>query len=271
MTTVTPTIGGEPITIGEFSAYKAIFAMEIVSEVESAFREVMSGAAEYKRRFEAENFVEMSRAEARRQFRPQVLIRQEETDDGRVAVEPMMRDGEPVLGPDPLGHLADADWAASGQVLRIPESPSQEMQIGAMVPLAFKLARTQVLRLVALAMTPNRDLEAWDGERDIAVELDRVAREMLHRAKADELVRLAVAVAHQCREQLAGPFEEATAAWRQLWPQQGQDEETEAAPAPEPMRLETEPSDDGPTSSTESPDDTAGRPTSSSTEPASVS
>lgn len=269
------TIGGEPRTLGDFSAFKAIFAMEIVTEVEGAWRQVLTEGARFKREFEAENFVAMDRAEARRRYLPRPLYREirEETEDGRMALrdEPVLdAQGNPVLGPDPLGHLTEEDWQASGQKLRIADSPGEQLQIAAMIPVAFRHARVHVFRLLALTLTPNRELEEWDGEKDIATELDRISRELQHRAKADEIVRLGVAVVALCKEQLAGPFEEAAAAFRTVF----QKETPPATTEPEPMRIEDEadaPSDEPPTSSTESLADTDGRPTSSSTEPASVS
>lgn len=271
-----PTIGGEEVSIGDFSAFKAIFAMEIVTEVEGAFRQVLSETAAFKRQYEKENVVEIPRAEARRQFRPKPLYkaRQIIADDGEtieeVVEEPVIdeKTGEPVLGPDPLAHLTDQDWQASGNMLRLADSPGDDVIFAQMIPTGFKLARAQVLRLIALALTTNRELEEWDGQgsETIAGQLDQKGKKLLHQARADELVRLAVAVARKCKDQLGGPFDEAAAAFRELRPSKQQQTEEPTAPEQQPVSVETEGEPSAkPTSSTESPAATGGRQTSSST------
>lgn len=272
-------IGGEPRTLGGFSAYKAFKAMDIIAAAQGIYQQVLSASADFKRRYETENVVVIPRSEARRQFAPTPLVRtvREETDDGRPVVrhEPVLDDaGLPVLGPDPLAHLTDADWEASDNVLTIGDSPSEGMQFAAMVPKAFELGREQVLSLLAIALVANADLEKWDADGDVDAELDRVAKSLQHDASADELVTLAVAVIGLCREQIAGPFDQLVTALRTTFrplataSEAATEATTETGPdgsgRPAPMRVETEPS---PPSSTESPDGTDGPPTSSSTEP----
>lgn len=262
-------IGGEPRQLGDFSAFKAVHAMEVVGQIEETVRELVHEGGDFRREYERRHFVEMTRAEARRQYRPQPLYVQEEIDEGRVRAVPVMRGDVAVLGPDPLGHLTDADWEASGNVLRIPETPDENAVIAALVPKAFASARVHVMRLLALVVTPNSDLEKWDGASDIDAELDTVARELMHRADAEELIRLAVAAIGMAKAQIAGPFVEAREAMRTLF--------ASSTPAttervPEPMTIERDDeSSSSPTSSTSSPADTDGTPPSSATEPAGVS
>lgn len=275
-------IGGEQRSLGEFSAYKAFKALEILGDVESAWREVLTGAAEFKRQYIGEHFVEMSRAEARRQLRPRVLerTRRVELEDGRIELvdEPVLGEGgEPLLSPDPLGHLTEADWEASGHVLRIPESPSEALQVAAMVPLAFRLAREAALDLMALALCSNSDLEEWDREGGDVVDAKLRDRgtDLRHRAKLDELVDLATATLALCREQVAGPFGRLAEEARTIFKPPASETE-EDGKLPPPMSVVEEGDEDdstqgSPTSSSPSPDDSDGRPTSSSTEPASDS
>jgi hypothetical protein len=269
------TIGGEPRSLGDFSAYKAFKAMELMAAAESVVREVVREGARFKREHEAENFVVMDRAEARRQFRPRPLERivREEGEDGRIAVreEPVLdAAGEPVLGPDPLGHLTDADWEASSNQLRISESPSERMQGAAMIPIAFRLGREQVMRLLALVLAANSDLERWETDGDVDAELDQAARALLHRARADELLELAGAALQLCREQVAGPFERLMETERTTFAQP--DSEPEEGKVPEPMQVEIEDeTPSSPASSTDSPAATAGSPPSSSTAPVGAS
>lgn len=266
-------IGGEPRTLGGFSAFKAFKAMEILGNAESIYRRVLSESAAFTREFEAENVVELDRAEARRQFRPQPVYEQttEETETGSVATAtPVLIEGEPLLGPDPLGHLTDADWEASGNRLRIGKSPSEDVKIAAMIPRAFELGRLEATRLLALAITPNADLEKWDNDGDVDAELETVAKRLLHQATADELVALAIATLRLCKEQISGPFGELVEAARTTF-RAAKDPETTAtgeSGQPEPMRVVTPGS---PTSSSESPADSDGNPESSSTALASAS
>lgn len=270
------TIGGEQVQLADFMAFKAIKAMEIISEVEGAWRDVLDETASFVHDYETKNVVELPRAEARRQMRPAVLYRQEEGEDGRVKAEPVLGDdGQPLLGPDPLGHLTEDDWQASDNVLRMPESPSEAMRTAAMVPVAFKLARTSVLRMLALLLTSNRDLEQWDENGDdIDARLDDAGKRLLHQASAAELVNVTTAAMHTLRDQLSGPFVEAREAFRNAFSTTTteQEEATQTEPEREPMRLvEDGSSEPAPTSSTDSPADTAGTPAPASTEPAGAS
>lgn len=263
-------IGGEPRQLGDFSAFKAVHAMEVVGEIEATVRELVHEGGDFRREYEQRHFVEMTRTEARRQYRPQPLYLREALEGGGERAVPVLR-GEgavAVLGPDPLGHLTDADWEASGNVLRIPESPDENAVMMALVPKAFATAHKSVTRLLALVVTPNSDLEKWDGTSDIDDELDRVARDLMHRASADELIRLAVAAMELAKAQIAGPFVEAREAMRSLFASSA----TAATdPVPQPMTIERDESATSPTSSTSSPDGTGGTPPSSATAPAGVS
>jgi hypothetical protein len=266
-------IGGEPRSLGGFSAYKAFKAMEIIASAEEVYRQVLVESASFRRDFEERNVVEVQRAEARRQFGPQPLMRifRDQNEEGEtVAIrdEPVLDDdGLPMMTPDPLGHLSDADWEASGNKLRLVQSPSEQVSVAAMIPTAFRLGREQALRLLALVLTSNSDLEKWDADGDVDAELDKGAKDLVHRAAADELVRLAVAALDLCKGQIAGPFDELVAAVRTTFAKPEAEEEVETR-SPEPMQVETP---DSPTSSGESADDSDGTPPSSSTALASAS
>lgn len=288
MTSTQPTIGGEPVTIQEFSAFKAIHAMDVLSEVEGSWRQVVYAMGDYKTEFGKKNTMRLSRAEARRQFRAKPLYRARNVvkDDvvTEVIEEPVIdASGQPVLGPDPLAHLSDSDWQSSGNVLEIPEQPSPDEVIAAMVPFAFKLARVQVLRVIALALTPNRQLEEWDTDAPgdpgvLNQHLDDSARRLVHEAKADEIVAIAVAVAEKIKAQLVGPFEQARAAFKDLIPKETPAASEEELPPPmtiveedDELAATTTSSEQSepeskPASSIGSPASTGGPPTSSSTD-----
>lgn len=276
-------IGGEPITLGDFSGYKAGLVLSAARNIMKSAPEILDEVARFKRQYSEANYVELARAEARRQFRPavvyrDVIARDEETKevlrdgDGVVVIarEPFVgRDGEPVIGPDPLGHLTDADWAASGEVLRIPRPASEELQWAVMVPVVFDLAREQVLRLLAAVVTSNRDFEEWDlegGDAKVDAELEQAAKSLQHRARGDELVRLAGATVELLEEQFLAALEESRSRLGGLRRIFNRQEKAPAPSAPEPTRMETSPSEQ--TGSTPSPGDTEEAPETGSTEPA---
>lgn len=272
-------VGGEEIRIADFSAFKAIYALAEVSAMQGVWRQVLDAGATFKREYEAAHYVEIDRAHARQRFAPRVLLEDAPLEaDGKVVVDidgvpllrqvPMLRDGQPVMGPDPLAHLSEQDWHASGHKLRVPDSPETMLEVAAMIEAGFRLARPQVIRLLALATTPNADLEKWDtdgGDATIAAQLDDAGRRLVYRASVAELVHLAIAVVELMRAQLADPFDaarEAIKAWR---PKPG-------PTAPQPMTVETiGDAASPPTSSTDSPTDTDGIPEPSSTEQPGIS
>jgi hypothetical protein len=258
------TIGGEPRTLGDFSAYKAFKAMETVAQVEEVWRAVLSAAAAYKREYEAENYVELDRSSARRHFAPIPLWETVHNEDGTTIERPALNaGGEPIVGPDPLAHLSEGDWEASGQKLRLPDSPSEQLVTAHMIPVAFKLGRDQVLRLLAIATVSNADIEKWDadGVEHVDTELDKAAHELLHRCKADELLELAAAALEHFKAQVAGPFEKLVASVQTTFRQQ----EAEVS-GPRPMTVESTEStggspDSAPGSADASDGDTATSPT----------
>lgn len=288
----TVTIAGEQQSVGNFSAFKAMLVMDIIADAEKVYREILQEAAAFKIDYERANVVEFDRATARREFAPRVLFKvvREEKDDGRIEVhqEPVLDEqtGEPKLGPDPLGHLTEEDWTASGNVLRIFESPSDEVVYAATLPRAFKMARDEMLSLLAIVTSSNADLERWDNDDDVDQQLEDTEKRLLHRASQSELVSLAAAALRVCREEIRGPFdelvEEIRTTFRRQTPEtsetpvpatdpQATDETIEPEPIstiePEPMQVETLGS---PSSSTSSEADTDGTPQSSSIEPASA-
>lgn len=282
------TIGGETRNIGQMSAFKAMMVGDLLTDAEQAVREVLLEMARFKRSYEQEHYTEMGRAEARLAHRPGALWREVPvTNDGEVvkdddgvvvlAREPVLVDGRPVIGPDPLGHMTEADWEHSGQVLQQHETPAEGYQWAAVVPVAFRLARSTVLRLVALALTPNADLEKWDDQGDeIRDKLDEEAKRLVHRSAADELMAAFVSTLEAAKDQLAGPFGQARAAVGDLLGRSQEGEKEPASSPPPPMTPASDESTSSQTSSTssgagtaESPGGTS--PTGSPSEPSSVS
>ena len=266
------TLGGEEIAVAQFSAFKALLFGELLGDAEPAFRKLTDETQQLRSEWMQRRKITMTRTEARRQFRPQPLVRSVEQPDGTYVHEPAtLEDGTPIVGPDPLAHLTEADWAACDHKLVIPEAPSDNELFAAMVPKAFKIARTEVMRMLALALVTNRTLEDLD-EQDAATGeplteyLDAEVKKIAHRASLEELVDAARILGVYVIEQVRGPFDSLVAAVQEAFQGQPDPEPTEGM---EPGSFElagetpTEPS----TSSTHSADATAGSPTSSSTAP----
>lgn len=276
---ITVTINGQPTTLPDFTAFKAVHAMETLGAIESQVREIMHEAGDFRAEWMKRHSLSIPRAEARRQFRPEPLLKQETTEDG-VSITPMLDDaGAVILGADPLAHLTDADWEASGNTLVVPEQPDDSAVQMALIPKAFKIARESVMELLSLAVVADRDVEQWDAAGELEEKLKVRGKALLFECKADELAKLAVAVIRLAREQVADPFDAARAEIQAMFSRpEDVDGEATAEPPIEPMSVEPPESDEpesetgsSPTSSTASPADTAGVPTPSSTAPAGVS
>lgn len=291
------TVGGEPRQVGDFSAFKAATAMELIADAQEAWEKVLVVGAEFKRRYEDDHYVEVTRAEARRMFPPQVMVRDTPVkrgepdpqtgdefvrdDDGVVvfAREPILTDaGEPVLGPDPLGHLTEQDWAESDNKIRLREAPKEELELAAMVPQGYRIAKTEFLRLLALVLTPNGDLERWDEDEslDVIARLSEEGERLIHRAKLAELAAVALEAVRVLREELQDPFDQIRTEIKRAFPQSPDPDQPEPMRIEEPAEPEGEPSELESTtgsepSSTPSPAATAGDGERSSTAAASSS
>lgn len=204
-------VGGETRHVDEFSGFKAIKIGSAVRELIAQAPQVLSAGAAFKRAYEAEHYIEMDRAEARIELRPRPLYRDapELDKDGDVVAlkaEPILNEhGEPVLGPDPLAHLTERDWEESGHRYRQRQSPAEELEWAAMFPVAFDVGRTAILRLFALFLASNADLERWDldPETDVDSKLEEEGGLLLHKMRGGEPFRLAGAVIAAIRDQFA--------------------------------------------------------------------
>lgn len=228
-------LGDRLVRVEPFSGRKALAAFRLLKTAAHGAPEVFTMWADFTRRYEAENSIELTRAAALFEFPP----RRNEAGE--------------IVAPGRFGHLTDADWQASGNVVRLPKSPTLAEQIAAVFPVAFDLAEREVLRLLALVAMPEDDVKANRGDLDQA--LDQLADEILD-APFDALLELAVvggeAVDDQYRRKVDNLGDRLGNALRLL----GIDR---AKKPPQPA-----PSTSRPTSSTDSPAPTDGRPTSPS-------
>lgn len=233
-------IGGEEVLIQGFSAYKALRAMQIVKHVLDAYPDLIGKQHAFIRRYEAENVIELNRAQALFRF-----------------------------GPERLAHLSDQDWEKAGHKLELPRSPSTQEQVAAIFPDAFEQAQKEVLELCALAVVGNRELESVElekGEDGVDELLKERGRKLKHQAQADEALELLVVASEIAGDQIGSKVQDLGARLgnvRRLFglePPESSDETESKEPS------SSEPSTDPPSEREDSP---TKPPSSSSSDPAS--
>jgi hypothetical protein len=203
MASKTVLVGGEQIRLEAFSGRKAIRVIRTIEHITKGVPEILDRWAQFTREYEASHVTELDRAMARVEYAPRPLMDEEPLLDGEgraitdqlgqalVRRTPKLIDGVPVMGPDPLGHMSEEDWQASGNRLRIPRSPSTEERVAAIFPMALTLAEEEVSRLLALLSMSNAEVKraaAGDFPEALA-------------ARAEELMELAVAAGEMVEEQ----------------------------------------------------------------------
>lgn len=189
-------LGNREVEVQDLSGRKAIRATKIVRSIADGWPEILTAIAEFTRRYEEENFVLLDRAEARHRFAPRPLV-----VDGE-----LVRDegGELVLGPDPLGHMTDADWTQSDGRLKVRQSPSRNEVFAAVFPQAFDIAEEQITQLLALAITPNAELSktAIDNGPEAVEELLKKTVDDFIDEDFGQIMELAVVTGEVVEEQL---------------------------------------------------------------------
>jgi hypothetical protein len=276
------TVNGNIIRIESFSARKGLRILRLLEHTAKGVPEIQTAWANYTRDYEATHTIDLDRAMARSQYPPSPLLREEpvlidgiaQADaNGRPLVrrEPMFgEDGKVLVGPDPLGHITEADWAASGNKLREPKSPSSAEQIVAVLPLAIELAEDEVAKLLGLIAMTNSDVKRY-GKENLDTLWEKAAEygDEILEAPMEQVVELAV-VAGECVQEtyMVKVVERLGERLTSIARLVGMD--VSARTAPGKQTSSTEASTTSPTSSTDSPEPTDGAKDEPSTEPASV-
>lgn len=206
-------VGDEEITLEPFSGRKAIRVIRTIEHITKGVPAILDRWADFTREYEARNVTEMDRATARHYYRPDPVMDEVPImdGDGNVLVDALGQvlvrrtaklddDNRPVMGPDPLGHMTDEDWAASGNTLRLPKSPGTEEQIAAIFPMAMELAEKEVTELLALLVMSNAELKRKARDGSLKDYLEERADEILD-APATDLIELAVAAGEMVDDQ----------------------------------------------------------------------
>lgn len=194
----TITLGDEQVRLERPSGRKAARALALLRALSKAAPSIQTRWADFTRDYEAANYVELDRAQARMRFPRQPIL----DDDGAPVYEPTAlpngdanpRAGELLLAPSRIDALTDEDWARADHKLRLARSPSAGEQIAAVLDEALEVAEGHVYKLLALFTIPNRDVKTMWREGAFAERLQERADDLLDDSYADELLELAVAI-----------------------------------------------------------------------------
>lgn len=246
-------IGDQDLTLQEFSGFKAFEVMRRAKDIMKAGPQIQDAVTAYIVKYEADNVVAIDRAAALHRYG------------------------------DELKHLTDEDWRASGNQLKMPRSPGPMEIVMQAFPVAFDIAHDQTLALLGVVALDNRELEDADagGQEQVDKAIADKAKQLVHRAKAQQLVLLAAAAVDLMQDQFDESVREAARPLLKVLDFLGIPTSTPAAPTEEnpaeqggteePATSSSAPeSAPKPTSSTSSPPSTDGPQTSPSTEPAGV-
>lgn len=190
-------IGDRNVVVPRFNGYKATVAGEIIAKVTEESPKIANAAAAFRLDYEQKNVERITRAEAKlpRNMRKRPVIDPEtgeyrEAEDGRIALELV-----PVF--------SDGDFDESG-VIEIPSSPTTQEQVAAVFPMIWKLARDEIVTLLALVTAPNRELADADEDGTIDEYLKTKGREILHEGDLDQIVEALVVAIEVLRDQFKG-------------------------------------------------------------------
>jgi len=205
-------VGDSTIRIEPFSGRKGIQALRAIDYISNAVPDIQKKWARYTTEYEATHTINIDRALARAEIRPEPLLEEQPVldEDGiplcdaqdrpLVRRVPMMRDGQVVMGPDPLGHLSEQDWAASGNMLRRPRSPRAEEQVLVILPDVLAAAEDQLAKLLGLIAMSNKDVKRAGRDGTLWEKAAEIGDEILD-ADLNEIVELAVVAGESLREE----------------------------------------------------------------------
>lgn len=227
------TVGGREYAVKEFNGRKAILAGRAIARIFRQAPSLIEDDARLRRKLADDNAVRITRS---------------------MAVHPRWKEA--------LSTVTDEDWEKVGGTIVIPQEPDFSVRFLAAFPVAFELAETEVVKLLALLVIPDRDLAdaAEAGQVDEA--LTTVGNTLLDEGDFGELVELAAAGADQIRATFEAK-EGALGKLRALWARAQDEDETKEAPSEPPLPTEPPsptptPSTSTPSSSTDSPPPTDG-------------
>lgn len=153
------TIGDQTIRLRSFKAFKAAHALAIVATIADQASSISEEYSDFQRRYS-------------------------ETHTTRVPESIVAVRGWDV--PDPLWKVDET----GARYLELPERPSEEQAILHVFESAYRLARTEVLRLLALLTIGDSDLATAEDDGTVDDTLDREGKRLFRTAETWQIVDL---------------------------------------------------------------------------------
>lgn len=210
-------IGGEQVTVPELNGVKAIETLRLVQKIMQLAPGLIRKRAEFIKEYGAENVEELDRGQAKLRFRPiPVADEVPVLHDGEPVLDPktgaplyeqvakLGANDEPITVPSPVDRMTDADWESMGNVLKVPQRPS-DVEIGLEVlGDVLDTALEPAQQLLALALAPNSEVLQHKRDGDLPDYLKKRGEALIERAMIDELMELAVVVIETANGQVRG-------------------------------------------------------------------
>lgn len=272
MSTEKVTLGGNERTLPPVTGRKMAMLGRIVRDITKQAPDLLTELGEFNKTYEREHVVELSRTQALMRYAPQPMVTitiDPETREEKL--DPVLKDGEPVMQPGRLDHLTEEDWQASGNRIAFPEEPSLFEQIAAVFPTAFDAAEAELVQLIGLMVVDNHELNDAAREGSARDKVKEEGEKLLDEFEFDDLLELLVVAFETIQNSYARKAEKLGDRLGKLWMMLG----IRGLPTSEPSESSSSSSEQSsttsPTSSTDSDPPTAGPPTTPSTESPGIS
>lgn len=182
------TVGGEPREVGAFNLEKTLRVLDAVQALAAASSTAEDAISEW-----VEGEVERVR-----------LRRASASPDERERERGAVRQAVIAANPQRDGQDED-EWLAFVEahverMLAVAEPPTAR-RIIRLIPYVYREARAELVRLLAVAVAPNADLEAADARGEANQYLDELAAELRHHATLAETVSIVERLARRVRDE----------------------------------------------------------------------
>lgn len=161
---------------------------------------------------------------------------------------------------EPLARITDEEWERAGQKFTVPGSPSQAEVFFAMAPVFYEKVEDVTLRLLGLIAMDNDTVNRHVGQGDIWPEVDKLVDDVIRTAPLDEVMELLFVAAEVIDAQVLAKARGATERLGNVLRLLGLGRMIDSTASTTSNESREQPSSD---SSTGSPSDTDGPPTSS--------
>lgn len=182
-------VGDREVVIEPFKGYKGARAGRLFGRISRHWPEIVDKMADFRREYGEKHYRRITRAMAETRSLPEQVTDDELTDVQRAAVQ-AVADRTAAM----YRRLLEGELKEKPHV-DLPEVPSQAEQVAAVFGDVFEVAERELLELLALLITPNRDLKRAykdGGEEAVDALLKETGEDLLFDADLEDLVALAV-------------------------------------------------------------------------------